>query len=1095
MQINFIQGTNYSSAPSWLTGAGGVLDQIQSFYGRLFTNNITIDVTLNWVPLAWSQTSTNEGGTLASNNITSGTNGVTSSFSTLSAALVSHAQYATQNEAYANMPTSGVSSVYIAPAEAMILGLEPKATVNIYVDVNSSANWLGDDGFAPLDAFGAICHEISERGMGRFSQVGGLDVMDMWRFSGSGQHDLTTGATSSSTINSSAYFSIDNGATNLGWWPNDPGQGDYGDWIQGRAPVPNDAYGTVGTGESYISEVDIELMNVLGWSTDVVTSGDTLSVHNGATLSGYDVMAGGIVDVLSGGTTSNFTYTDAVEFGDDGVLGASSSGGVGAFVFVESGGSELGATLDGEGFEWVDAGGDAISTTVKAYGTILAFGTVDSAKVSAHGLLNVESGGSGNYNSVISGGTLSVFSGGSSLGNHIESGGTEVVLGLSVLDGVSSGGNQIVSSGGSAGLDGIDAGATQTVEHGGTDIASLIGGSEYVYGVGSNETVSGEPANQYVESGGRVVGATLTDIGFQIVESGGVASSTSVGADTYQIVSSGGNVVSSIVGSGGVVELLAGAIGDTLTVSAGATLEGPGALIDHNSVAGTVSGVTVGDATHDDSLELLSGGVAFDVTATLGHDYLQVDIGASATGTVLTTEGYDLVYGLAVSTTVSSGGTEYVDSGGETLSATVLDGGTEDLASGTTGDALTVSGGGVVSGPGVLIGADTIDGAANSVGVGAGGTATFGAGGLAYETTVLSGGRETLSGGRAIGTTASGGALFYVLAGATATGTVLAAGGEMVVSSGGVASATTILSGSLEYVRASGATTGTVVSSGGQETVSSGGVAALTSVLSGGRSYVSSGGVASGTTVSNDGRETILAGGEARGLAVAAGGVLVDDGEVRIAGAGTLAGVLSGSGLIVQTAAGDLLLSGSDAAFSGGALIEGGTIELATAGALGSGYAQFEAPATGSAVLQIDAADAPAAGGTFANTIYDFSGADEDIDLRSIAYVSGASATVSGGVLVLSDGGKTYKFNLAGTTAGAYPVLSDGHGGTLIDPTAAGRKATAPKPIDPKALAFAHTLAAFAPSDAANTALVSSTSPTGRTPFLHAPAAVDAGRL
>jgi hypothetical protein len=44
------------------------------------------------------------------------------------------------------------------------------------------------------------------------------------------------------------------------------------------------------------------------------------------------------------------------------------------------------------------------------------------------------------------------------------------------------------------------------------------------------------------------------------------------------------------------------------------------------------------------------------------------------------------------------------------------------------------------------------------------------------------------------------------------------------------------------------------------------------------------------------------------------------------------------------------------------------------------------------------------------------------------------------------------------------------------------------------ALAFAHA-AAFAPSDAANTALVSSTSPSGQTPFAHTAASAGAGRL
>ena len=44
-------------------------------------------------------------------------------------------------------------------------------------------------------------------------------------------------------------------------------------------------------------------------------------------------------------------------------------------------------------------------------------------------------------------------------------------------------------------------------------------------------------------------------------------------------------------------------------------------------------------------------------------------------------------------------------------------------------------------------------------------------------------------------------------------------------------------------------------------------------------------------------------------------------------------------------------------------------------------------------------------------------------------------------------------------------------------------------------LAFAHTLAAFAPSGAATAALVSSTSPAAQTPFAHATASAGAARL
>jgi hypothetical protein len=74
-------------------------------------------------------------------------------------------------------------------------------------------------------------------------------------------------------------------------------------------------------------------------------------------------------------------------------------------------------------------------------------------------------------------------------------------------------------------------------------------------------------------------------------------------------------------------------------------------------------------------------------------------------------------------------------------------------------------------------------------------------------------------------------------------------------------------------------------------------------------------------------------------------------------------------------------------------------------------------------------------------------------------------------VLVLTDGGKTYRFDLTGTTAAGCQAISDGHGGTLIDP---------------RTSLFTQAAAAFAPSAAAKTAMVSSPAPTAQTPFAHA---------
>jgi len=256
--------------------------------------------------------------------------------------------------------------------------------------------------------------------------------------------------------------------------------------------------------------------------------------------------------------------------------------------------------------------------------------------------------------------------------------------------------------------------------------------------------------------------------------------------------------------------------------------------------------------------------------------------------------------------------------------------------------------------------------------------------------------------------------------------------------------------------------------------VRSGGLAEATSVLAGGVDYVSSGGDDADAVVSAGGKQVVSAGGVANGLTLLSGGEVVDDGEVRIAGDATLAGILSGSGAVIETGGGTLLLSSyGDRDFAGKAAISGGTIELATLGALGSASVQFVAPATGSAVLRIDAADAPKAGGTFVNTIDDFASAGEDVDLTGLAFVAGATAVVSGSTLVLSDGGKTYDFHLAGTTAASYTVASDGAGGTLIE--ASGGEAVA---------RFAQAAAGFA-APSAGFASIARTTSAAEMPLLH----------
>ena len=113
---------------------------------------------------------------------------------------------------------------------------------------------------------GVLEHEITEV-MGRVSLLnqGSYSPIDLYRYSASGVRDLTTGGSGST-----AYFSIDNGATNLGTWNNQPSNGDLADWYpQGPASGGNDAFNDYSNSGviNAMSSADITLMEAIGWTT------------------------------------------------------------------------------------------------------------------------------------------------------------------------------------------------------------------------------------------------------------------------------------------------------------------------------------------------------------------------------------------------------------------------------------------------------------------------------------------------------------------------------------------------------------------------------------------------------------------------------------------------------------------------------------------------------------------------------------------------------------------------------------------------------------------------------------------------------------
>ena len=790
----------------------------------------------------------------------------------------------------------------------------------------------------------------------------------------------------------------------------------------------------------------------------------TTTVSSGVTSSGLTVSKGSPLIVVSGGVADTVTVLS----GGSATL---SAGGVGSDVTVSKGGLLQGAG-ELQGSSSFDAG--------------MVHG------VTVSGALEVQSGGSASGVTII--GEVDVDHGATITGAVIKDGYLPI-SGAGVSARIESGGWEAILSGGRGSHDVVQSGGILTLDAG---------------GVASGEIVQKGGLLGY----GGVVSANLD------LTSGPLAKKTVLGGVT---ISSGGrlHLNGATIRSGVTISLGSDAVETSLTVSKGAVVKGAGGLDGlSNKVAGSISGLTL-QGTH---VELLSGGTASNVKAI--STQLNIDAGAKELGAVASASTL-VVYGSASKTQIEAQSKEVLLSGGVGSGDTILASGQLYVSAGATAIKETVHSGGIVIFSGDLTGnfTEAAAVASNQTLAAASKTTvvdgiTISSGGLiaVNGATVTSGATLTLASGANVSglTVAKGGTLRgpgdlfgYTTAAGTVSGVTLSTSGVLVLQSGGVAGKV-IVSGftgaftSLSILQVNsgakaagtvvthgaavtvfGSATGDMIESVGEEVVSSGGATSGSTVLSGGYSFVLSGGVATHTTVSSGGSETVEVGGTVSGLTVFAGGTLIDDGRVYVAGAGALAGTLSGTGAITETASGNLAIRGSGTAFGGYAVLSAGTIELAAAGAIGSGSVVFTEPSTSSQTLQIDAADAPAAGRTFTNVIYNFSESNDYIDLRSIAYVSGATAAMSGLSLVLTEGGETYGFQLAGNVGASFSVISDGHGGTQIDTGAAPAKV----------VAFAQAAAAFAPSTAAKAALMSGGVTSGLALAAHATASAGAGHI
>jgi hypothetical protein len=259
VQIDINYDSSVANAPSsFETDVNIAVQYLES----LFTNPITITIDVGYGEIDGQPL---ENGALGESEA----NYIGEDYSQVRSALI--AQNAPGSSTLpTTSPLNGV--VEIPTAEAMALGLLASSSPNGYVGFSSSFPFSYGNGTTPPSNeyyfIGVVEHEITED-MGRVSlineQPDDYSVMDLYRWSSPGVRDTTTGGNGST-----AYFSINDGTTNLGTWNNQVSNGDLGDWYpSGPAPGGNDAFNDFSNPGviNVVSQSDITLMEALGYTS------------------------------------------------------------------------------------------------------------------------------------------------------------------------------------------------------------------------------------------------------------------------------------------------------------------------------------------------------------------------------------------------------------------------------------------------------------------------------------------------------------------------------------------------------------------------------------------------------------------------------------------------------------------------------------------------------------------------------------------------------------------------------------------------------------------------------------------------------------
>lgn len=729
-------------------------------------------------------------------------------------------------------------------------------------------------------------------------------------------------------------------------------------------------------------------------------------------------------------------------------------------VYVSSAGVTQSDTISSGGFEVVSAGGSAYYATVSAGGVLegggmvvdgLVYGQLNGVQVGRNGpflfgLTDVESGGIASDVTVVDNAGLNL-QGGIAISTTVLDGALDLEYGGKEQNAYLSGPSAYmdVGSGCSAYYD-IVLGGTMVVESGLESQSGPAAAYTYVAsgGVLSNADVA---EGAQIGAGGLLINSAFAQD--TEVEAGGVLYDTAVtgyitsgkltsvagGVDSGAVVSSGGLIdveklsTDADIQSGGLllIEPTQYMISGSAVVEYGsarsAYVESGGTIAINDIQFNTI--VWNGSSSLPDAVE----GVTFESGSVLSFRVVDFQSNYTDPGVITapdglvgsnTFSGANLVIGSAI----VEDAVVLAVGAGRIGAATVENGGLLYIeADAADVENVTVLAGGLVQGDndfqgGYLQGATVVYGVVLSAAIGAAATMTVESGGLAANVSIVDDAASTMA----------------VLSGGSAALTYVGEWDTLTVASGGMVSGTEADFDNADiYVYGSAADTTLAnfgFSPGGGEMFVLGSATGVQVEIGG---TLADYGAVSGVRVSSGGLFIDDSGTPATGVTVLAGGVVDLYGAILYSGASaTLAGTLSGYGEVVEDGPGTLVMNAaSTSGFTGEILLSAGTVELARAGEAAKAQVVF-AENGNFATLLVETADRPASATAFSPILNNFDNADDRLDLAGLAFVSGARATVSGGVLTLKDGGYSARFTLAGATATRYLAVSDGKGGTMV---------------------------------------------------------------